>query len=193
MAESAIAGSTPLVRFAGGSLTAGELRRLFRVRPELRDGFALASVPEVESYLLELAADEVIVQAAEASGFAATESERQELEAAMAAQLSSVATKYSISHEFVTNPSFRIDLASESFLRGVLQAQRPVPWLTEFRYVLDPGYPAVIHERGAETAARLAADLRESMSQDSATAPAPDPGDHDEPAESEDADPEHVS
>jgi hypothetical protein len=194
MAESAISGSTPLVMFAGGSLTASELRRLFRVRPELRDGFTLASVAEVENYLLELAADEVIVQAAEQNGFAASESERLELEAAIAAQLASVATKYGISHEFVTNPSFRIDLASQSFLRGVLQAQQPVPWLTEFRYVLDPEYPAVIHERGAETAARLAVDLRESMRQDSAAAPAMnpgDPGDPEEPAESEGADPEH--
>jgi len=198
MAEGAISASTPLVRFAGGSLTAGELRRLFRVRPELRDGFALASVPEVETYLLELAADEVIVEAAEASGFAASETERMGLEAAMAAQLASVATTYSISHAFVTDPSFRIDLASESFLRGVLQAQRPVPWLTEFRYVLDPEYPAVIYERGAETAARLAMDLRQSSSQDPAADPAAgsegqdDPADHDDRSESGDADPEHV-
>jgi hypothetical protein len=198
MAEGAISASTPLVRFAGGSLTAGELRRLFRVRPELRDGFALASVAEVETYLLELAADEVIVEAAEASGFAASATERLELEAAMAAQLASVATTYNISHSFVTDPAFRIDLASESFLQGVLQAQRPVPWLTEFRYVLDPEYPVVIYERGAETAARLAMDLRQSSSQDPPADPAADsgdqaePGGHDDPSESGDADPEHV-
>jgi hypothetical protein len=197
MAEAAIPGSTPLVRFAGGSLTAAELRQLFRVRPEIRDGFALASVSEVEDYLLELAADEVIVQAAEQSGFAANDEERLELEAAIAAQLATVATKYSISHELVTNPSFRLDLASESFLRGVLQAQRPVPWLTEFRFVLDPVYPVVIHERGVETASRLAEDLRQPESPESVPDPADpvsepaDPENHDGPGQSDDADQEH--
>jgi hypothetical protein len=185
MAEGTIPGSTALVRFVGGSLTAEDLRRLFRVRPELRDGFALSTEAQIEGYLLELAADEVLVQAAEASGFAPTDAERQALQASMADQLADIASQYSISHQFVTNSSFRVDLASETFLRGVLQAQRPVPWLAEFRFVLDPEYPATIYERGAETASRLAVDLRDSTGQD----PVTDPEDQ---AESDEVEPEHV-
>ena len=186
MAEGSIPGSTALVRFVGGALTAEDLRRLFRVRPELRDGFAVATGPQIEVYLLELAADEVLVQAAEDAGFAPSEEEQRGLQAAMAAQLASVATTYSISHRLVTDPSFRVNLAGESFLQGVLQAQRPVPWLSEFRYVLDPVFPATIYERGVETASRLAVDLRESTDQDPV---APDADDRVEP---EDAEPEHV-
>jgi hypothetical protein len=185
MAEGTIPGSTALVRFIGGSLTAEDLRRLFRVRSELRDGFALSTELQIEGYLMELAADEVLVQAAEASGFAPSETERQALQASMADQLADLASQYSISHEFVTNPSFHVDLASESFLRGVLQAQKPVPWLAEFRYVLDPDYPAAIYERGAETASRLAVDLRDSAGQDPVTDP-------EDPAESGDVESEHV-
>ncbi len=191
MAEGTIPGSTTLVRFVDGSLTAEDLRRLFRVRPQLRDGFTLSTEPQIEQYLLELAADEVLVRAAETDGFAPSEAERQELQVAMAAQLAEIATQYRISHEFVTNPSFRVDLASESFIRGVLQAQRPIPWLSEFRYVLDPDYPATIYERGAETASRLAVDLRDSTGQEAVT-DTEDPAESGSPAESDSAESEHV-
>jgi len=190
MAEGAIPGSMPLVRFVGGSLTADELRQLFRVRPELRDGFALSEEDQIEGFLLELAADEVIVRAAEAGGFSPTDEEREQLQLSLAGQLAEIATGYSISHRFVTNPAFRIDVASESFLRGVLQAQRPVSWLAEFRFVLDPEYPSTIYERGAETAARLAVDLRDSTGQASEEQdPATDSENVEQP---EGADPEHV-
>jgi len=162
MAANAISGNTVLVRFVGGALTAEDLRRLFRVRPELRDGFAVADGSQIEEFLLELAADEVLVEAARAGGFTPSNEEKRELQFAMASQLAKIAARYDLSHEFVSNPGFQIDLASESFLRGVLQAQQPVPWLAEFRYVLDPEFPATIYDRGSETAARLAVDLRES-------------------------------
>ena len=94
----------------------------------------------------------------------------------MAAQLAAIATQYDISHSLVT---------SESFIQKVLLVQKPVPWLSEFRYVLDPDYPATIYERGAETASRLALDLRDSTALD----PVTDTGD---PAESDGIELEHV-
>jgi len=185
MAEGSIRESTPLVRFSSGSLTAEDLRRLFRAMPGLRDQFALATESEVEEYLLELAADEVLVQAAEATGFGPSEQDREELQLSMAAQLAAIATQYDISHSLVTSPSFRVTNASESFIQKVLLVQKPVPWLSEFRYVLDPDYPATIYERGAETASRLALDLRDSTALD----PVTDTGD---PAESDGIELEHV-
>ncbi len=168
MAEGTIPGSTALVRYVGGALTAEDLRSLFRVRMDLRNRFAAASEAEVEEYLLELAADEVLVQAAEAGGFGPTPEEREELQELMADRLAEIATQYNITRKLVTGPDYRIGLASESLIRGVMAARRGVPWLTDYRYVLDPAYPATIYERGAETAARLAQDLRTA-----AAAPAP--------------------
>jgi hypothetical protein len=159
MAESSIQGSTPLVRFTGGSMTAQDLRRLFQAMPSLRDKFALATESEAEEYLLELATDEVLVQAAVATGFGPNEQDREELQLSMAARLAEIATQYEITHELVTDPSFRMPIASESFIFKVLLVQSPVPWLSEFRYVMDD-YPAEVYERGAEAASRLARDLR---------------------------------
>jgi hypothetical protein len=160
MAEGSIAGSAPLARIVGGTLTAAELRTLFRVRPDLRQRFAVASEDEAYDFLMELAADEVLVQAAEASGYAVGEVDRERLQLALAEQLAAVGGRYNLSHRIVTEPSFDLDLASKNFVRAVLQAQKPVPWLAEFRYVLDPSYPSKIDEQGSEAAAQLASDLR---------------------------------
>lgn len=191
MAVDAISGNSVLVRFVDGSLTAEDLRRLFRVRPEIRDGFAVADASQIEEFLLELAADEVLVQAAQAAGFGPSDEEKRELRFAMSAQLAKVAARYDISHELVSSPDFQIDFVSESFLRGVLQAQQPVPWLAEFRYVLDPEFPARIYDRGAETAARLAEDLRRSAANaepvfEDDPASGEEPEGHGDPASSDD-------
>ncbi|MEJ2483978.1 MAG: peptidylprolyl isomerase [Gemmatimonadota bacterium] len=160
MAEGAISGSAPLARFVDGELTAGELRTLFRVRPDMRQRFATATEDQAYDFLMELAADEVLVRAAESGGFGAGELERTQLSEALAAQMSRIGGRYNLSHGMVTNPAFDLDLASESFVRAVLAAQKPVPWLSEFRYVLGD-FPSRIDDQGAETAARLARDLRE--------------------------------
>jgi hypothetical protein len=141
-------------------LTAADLRTLFRVRPDLRQRFAAATEDEAYDFLMELAADEVLVRAAESGGFAAGETQRVQLSEALAAQMSSIGGRYNLSHRMVTDPAFDLDLASESFLRAVLAAQKPVPWLSEYRYVLGD-FPSRIDDQGADTAARLARDLRE--------------------------------
>lgn len=167
MADGTISGSAPLALFVGGAISADDLRTLFRVRPDLRQRFAVATEDESYDFLMELAADEVLVRAAEEGGFGAGESERTQLEEALAAQMSSIGGRYNLSHGMVTDPDFNLDLASESFVRAVLAAQRPVPWLSEYRYVLGD-FPSRIDDQGAETAARLARDLREIEASDAA-------------------------
>ncbi|MCL7957959.1 MAG: peptidylprolyl isomerase [marine benthic group bacterium] len=182
MAEGTISGSAPLALFVDGSLSANDLRTLFRVRPDLRQRFATATEDEAYDFLMELAADEVLVRAAEQGGFGAGETERSQLEEALAAQMSSIGGRYNLSHGMVTDPGFDMDLASESFVRAVLAAQRPVPWLSEYRYVLGD-FPSRIDDQGAETAARLARDLRELETPSAAGAQ----------IEDEDVEPEHES
>jgi len=174
LAAGSISGSAPLARFVDGSLTAGDLRTLFRVRPDLRQRFAGASEDEAYDYLMELAADEVLVQVAEAQGFGPGDEEREQLQEALASQMSKIAGRYNLSHRMATDPAFNLDLAGESFIRAVLTAQQPVPWLSEYRYVLDPDFPSRIDAQGAEAAARLARDLREV---DSPQAPAAETSD----------------
>lgn len=161
LAAGSVSGSAPLARFVEGSLTAADLRTLFRVRPDMRQRFAVASEDEAYDYLMELAADEVLVLAAEAQGYGPGEEEREQLQEALASQMSKIAGRYNLSHRMATDPAFDLDLASESFVRAVLAAQQPVPWLSEYRYVLDPDFPSRIDDQGAETSARLARDLRE--------------------------------
>jgi hypothetical protein len=184
MAEGSIAGSAPLARYVDGTLTADDLRTLLRVRPDLRQRFAAASEDQAYDFLMELAADEVLVRAAEASGYGAGEEEREQLQEALASQMSKIAGRYNLSHRMVADPAFDLQLASESFLRAVLQAQRPVPWLSEYRYVLDPDFPSRIDDQGAETAARLARDLRQ------VGAPEPTAGDEEAQEHADDHRPE---
>jgi hypothetical protein len=182
MADGTISGSAPLARFVDGEISAEEIRTLFRVRPDLRQRFAVATEDEAYDFLMELAADEVLVRAAEAGGYGAGETERANLAEALAAQMSSIGGRYNLSHRMVTDPDFDLDLAGESFVRAVLAAQRPVPWLSEYRYVLSD-FPTRIDDQGAETAARLARDLREIDV----------PGASDTAAEAEAGEPDHGS
>jgi hypothetical protein len=160
MAAGSISGSAPLARFVDGALTAADLRTLFRVRPDMRRRFVLASEDEAYDYLMELAADEVLVQVAEAQGYGPGDEEREQLEEALASQMSKIAGRYNLSHRMATDPNFDLNIASDVFLRAVLTAQQPVPWLSEYRYVLDPDFPSRIDEQGTETSARLARSLR---------------------------------
>lgn len=161
MAAGSISSSTSLARFVGGAVTAKELRTLFLVRPDMRQRFAVASEDEAYDYLMELAADEVLVQVAEAQGYGPGDEEREQLQEALASQMSKIAGLYNLSHQLVTDPAFDLDRASENFVLAVLTAQQPVPWLSEYRYVLDSDFPSRIDGQSAETSARLARDLRE--------------------------------
>ena len=60
-------------------------------------------------------------------------------------------------------PTYDVRRAGSDFLRAVLQQQEPVPWLSEYRYVVDLEYPSSTDERGAEAAARLALELRQLL------------------------------
>ncbi len=178
MARGSISPSAGLARYEGGSVTADEYRRLLSFRPDLRNRFASASEDEAYGMLLELAVDEVLLRAAEDWGLGPSQEEREELELAFAERLASIATRYRLEHKRVVDPAFDLDSASKDFLRIILQAQEPVPWLSEFRHVLDAEYPSSVDESGSETAARLARDLRQidSRSPVAASEPAGDLG-----------------
>lgn len=162
MAESSVRGPTALVRYEGGSLTAEELRILFRARPDMRDRFAAATPEQAEDYLLQLAADEVLVATAREQGFGPTETQRKNLAATVHTQMARIAERYGITRELVTNPGFDREAAALRFLRAVLAAREPVPWLTEFRPVIEPEFPSRVHAGGAEAAADLAESMRTS-------------------------------
>jgi len=174
MAEGAVSGAAPLARFADGSVTAEDVRSLFRARPDMRQQFVTASEDDAYDLLMELAADEVLVQTAESHGFGPDDEEREQLQEVLASQMSKIAGRYNLSHRMVTDPDFDMDIASENFLVAVLAAQNPVPWLSEFRPILDPDYPSRIDDRGTQTAANLARDLREIGSPPPPTTEPPD-------------------
>jgi hypothetical protein len=166
LAEGSVRDATPLVRHTRGVLTAGELRTLFRARPDMRSRFAQAGPNEVEDFLLQLAADEVLVTAAHERGFGPTEAQEADLAAAIHAQMARIAGRYDLSRELVTNPGFQRESAALRFLSVVLAAREPVPWLTEFRPVVQPEWPSQVDDAGAEAAAKLALRLRSSSGQD---------------------------
>ena len=173
MAEGAVRDATPLVRYEGGVFTAKDLRTLFRARPDMRDRFAQAGTEDVEDFLLQLAADAVLVAEARERGFGPTETQKTNLAAAVHTQLARIAERYGISHELVRNPSFDRESAALRFLNAVLAAREPVPWLTEFRPVVQPGWPSQVDGDGCLTAAELARNLRSSESE---TTPAEEAG-----------------
>ncbi|MDT8436623.1 MAG: peptidylprolyl isomerase [Gemmatimonadota bacterium] len=181
MARGDVRGSATLVRWEGGEITADDLRRLLRVRPDLRRRFVAAEEEDAANFLLELAADRVLIEAARAQGLGPSEDDRRQLREAVAAQMARIASRYELSREFIDAPGFEIGAASTSFLFRVLNARQPVPWLSEYRPMLMEDYPSEVFEAGAGAAARLARDLREAAARsDDGTADGPEAGPADE-------------
>lgn len=162
LAGSRIPDGMKLVTWSGGDLSVKDLRRLFQVRDDIRRVFAEASRDEIQDYLLRLARDEILVSAAAASGVAATDEERQTLAEALADQLGHIAARMGLTSQLATDPRFDIDEQGYYFLQGVMARSRALPWLGEFRVVLDPEYPVRVHDSGVRSAARHASELRAS-------------------------------
>lgn len=149
-----------LVTWDGGDLSVGELRRLFVVRDDMRKMFAEASEEEVHDYLMRLARDEILITAAASSGVSATAKEREALAITLADQLGHISARLGLTSQLVTNPLFDIDEQGYYFLQGVMERSRPIPWLGEFRVVLDPLFPVRVDDSGLKNAARRARELR---------------------------------
>ena len=154
-------GSMRLVRYEGGEFTVSELRELFRVRPDIRLRFEEEEDDEeIGLMLYQLAGDEVLIEAAAASGAELPPEARAELQEGIGRQLAAIAERLEISHAAAADPRFDVGAESRRFLTSVLAIAQPVPWLTEFRVVLDPVYPSRVDERSAEAAATIARELR---------------------------------
>ena len=149
-----------LVTWDGGDLSVEEIRRLFLVRDDMRRVFAEASEDDIHDYLMQLARDEILISAAASSGVDANAEERDALAIALAEQLGHIAARLGLSSELIANPRFDIDEQGYYFLQGVMARARALPWLGEFRVVLDPRFPVRVDESGVRSAARLAAELR---------------------------------
>jgi len=158
--DARIAPGTRLVTWEGGEFTIDELRRLYLVRPDIRELFGRASDSDLSVYLLELGRDEILVQAAYEHGASPTDREKEELREAMSAQLSRIAQEFGLSRNLVTAPAYDLHDESLAFLNRVLLALEPLPWLGEFRIVLDEVYEVEVDDRGVRTAAELASKLR---------------------------------
>ena len=156
-----------LVRWEGGDLTAGELRRLLRVRNDLITFFAGSSDEELESYLLRLAADEIFIAAAAGSGVEIGEAERARLSEGLAFQLSKIAGYYDISRALVTHPQFDVEAESVAFLNRILDRARGFPRVGEYRVVLDTRYPIVTDNRAGALVARQALEIRQAVEAES--------------------------
>ncbi len=160
LAVSRIPDGMKLVTWDGGDLSVEEVRRLFLVRDDIRRVFAEASEDEVRDYLLRLAGDEILITAAASSGVAASDEEREALAIALAEQLGHIAGRLGLSTQLVANPRFDLDEQGYYFLQGVMSRARALPWLGEFRIVLDPRFPVRVDDSGVRSAARLAGELR---------------------------------
>jgi hypothetical protein len=160
LAAERIPGGMILVTWDGGDLSVEELRDLFLVRRDMQDVFAQATDDELTDYLLRLAGDEILITAAARSGMAATAAEKEELSAVLADQLARVAARYELTTEAVTDPVYDLEEQAVWFLQGVMQRSRAIPWLGEFRVVLDPVFPVRVDDGGADSAARTARELR---------------------------------
>lgn len=160
LAAGRVSGSLRLVRYDGGALTVSELRLLLQARPDLKDRFVDADDEQLGSFLYQLAGDEVLIRAAAESGVDLSETARENLRLAIVRQLSAIARRLDISHVLVTNPAFNVGPESRRFVGQVLARATPVPWLTEFRPVLDRRFESRVDLRGAEAAARQARELR---------------------------------
>jgi PPIC-type PPIASE domain len=157
-----IPGGMKLVTWDGGDLSVEELRRLFLVRDDMRRTFAEASREDVQDYLLRLARDEILITAAARSGIAANPEERAALAEALAEQLGHIAARLGLTSELATNPRFDVAEQGYYFLQQAMARSRALPWLGEFRIVLDPDYPVRVLDSGVRSAARRASELRAS-------------------------------
>jgi hypothetical protein len=149
-----------LVTWDGGDLSVGELRRLFLVRNDIRKLFAEATGEEVHDYLMSLARDEILITAAASSGVSASAEERDALAIGLADQLGHIAARLGLSSQLATNPQFEVGEQGYYFLQGVMERSRAIPWLGEFRIVLDPRFPVRVDDSGVKNAARRARELR---------------------------------
>ncbi|MBT8462721.1 MAG: peptidyl-prolyl cis-trans isomerase [Gemmatimonadetes bacterium] len=149
-----------LVTWEGGDLSVEEVRRLFLVRADMKRVFAEASEDELHDYLMQLARDEILITAATRSGAAVNAEEREALSEALAEQLSHIAARMGLTSQLVANPRFDLDDQGYYFLQRVMARSRALPWLGEFRVVLDPVFPVWVDDSGVRSAARHAADLR---------------------------------
>lgn len=156
-----IAPGTRLVTWNDGEFTVAELRRLYLVRPDIRELFVAATDAQLQAYLMELARDAILVQEAYEHGSAPSEKERDNLREAMSAQLSRIAQELGISHNLVVAPAYDLHDESLAFLNRVLFEAKPLPWLGEFRIILDEVYEVRIDERGVRSAAEIANRSRE--------------------------------
>lgn len=160
MATDRIPDRAQLVRWEGGELTAGDLRRLLRVRSDLVRLFAGSTDEELEGYLLRLAEDEILIAVAAGSGIEIGEAERARLSQGLASELSGIAVNYGISHVLVTHPQFDIRVESVAFLSRVLAQAVRFPRIGEYQVVLDARYPIVTNDRAGALVARQARELR---------------------------------
>lgn len=167
MAADRIPDQAQLVRWDGGNLTAGELRRLLRVRSDLVRLFADSTDEELEGYLFRLAEDEILIAAAAGSGIEIGEAERAWLSEGLASQLSGIANNYDISHVLVTHPQFDVRTESVAFLSRVLARAARFPRVGEYQVILDTRYPIVTNDRAGALVARQARELRRAASAES--------------------------
>lgn len=162
LATGRVPGGLKLVTWDGGELVVDELRSLFAVRGDIQDLFVEGTDEELEEYLLQLARDEILMTAAARAGMEATQAERDALAIGLADQLGHLAARLQITSEAVANPRFEIGQQSVWFVQDVLARSRAIPWLGEFRVVLDPEFPVRVDDRGVEIAARHARELRDA-------------------------------
>ena len=155
-----IPGGMKLVSWEGGDLSVEELRRLFLVRDDMRKVFTEASRDEVQDYLMRLARDEILITEAARSGATASPEERESLAIALADQLGHIAARLGLTSQLVNNPRFDLDEQGYYFLQGVMTRSQAIPWLGEFRVVLDPQFPVRVDESGVRSAVRHATELR---------------------------------
>lgn len=160
LAAGRVSDALRLVRYEGGAFTVGELRLLLRARPDLQNRFVEADDEELGLFLYQLAGDEVLIDAATQSGVEMSEESLENLRRAIARQLSAIARRLDISHALVVNPAFDLERESRRLLRQVLAEAAPVPWLAEFRPVLDQRYRSRVDQKSAEAVARQARTLR---------------------------------
>jgi dsDNA-binding SOS-regulon protein len=159
-AVSRIPDGMKLVTWDGGDLSAEDLRRLFLVREDMRRVFAEASEDDIHDYLMQLARDEILITAANRSGVGPSDEEREDLAIALAEQLGHIAARLGLTSQLVANPRFDVNEQGYYFLQGVMARATAVPWLGEFRVVLDPRFPVRVDDSGVRSAARKAIEMR---------------------------------